>query len=341
LDNISNYKVLVIGGDEGSWNHETKPENKSYITGIEAWVYALNADYKYSLKTTSKDIEKYDIIIYNSNLFALKHCLKLCQSKTKGQFWITIIEGSASDYLAPNHAFIELLNYSDLVNVINEKSLEFFRGLTETKAEYIGIPYPIDNIKKYTVPYEKRNKKIFLCSNPLDRCNDFIVAQKSGLNSYCFEKLISRKIRNIPIFIKNRTLDKQFYLKKASKIYNESKLEIRPEIPLKAHFETNNSAFIWLNLDPRFTWGRYVIDAAALQIPIITTYSTGHARKLFPETCLDSEFEIEKALNLVNRLNNDFDFYKFVAEYPSNKLEYLTEKVIVKKLFDSIEETRK
>jgi hypothetical protein len=336
LENISNNKVLVMGGDKGCWNPETKPENKSYITGIEAWVYALNADYKYSLKTTSRDIEKYDIIICNSNLFALKHCLKLCQSKSINQFWITIIEGSASDYLAPNQAFKELLNYSDLVNVINEKSLDFFRGLTETKTEYIGIPYPVDKIKTYTVPYEKRNKKILLCSYPLDRCNDFIVAQKSGLNCYCFEKLISRKIKNIPAIIKNRTFDKNYYLRKAAKIYNESKLEIRAEIPLKAHFETNSSAFIWLNLDPRFTWGRYVIDAAALQIPIITTDSTGHARKLFPETCLDNEFEIDKALDLVNRLNNDFDFYKFVAEYPSDKLEYLSEKVILKRLFDCL-----
>jgi hypothetical protein len=83
----------------------------------------------------------------------------------------------------------------------------------------------------------------------------------------------------------------------------------------------NADAFFWLNLDPRFTWARYVLDAAALGIPIITTVSTGHGETLFPYTTLADEYQLGTAIELGKRLLEDSAFYRSVTEYAE---EYIT-----------------
>ena len=76
-------------------------------------------------------------------------------------------------------------------------------------------------------------------------------------------------------------------------------------------------------MDPRYTWGRYILDAAALQVPVIATRSTGHAETFFPELMLENEFEIEKTQDLVLRLFRDKEFYQSVATIPLEKFNHL------------------
>ncbi len=327
-------KILLLSGNPGIWSPFERIHEKSYMNGVEAWAFALNADYRYSLKTNISDLQNYEIVICNSNLFALKHCLKLCLNRPKNQFWITMIEGSASDYLNPHPYFIELIDHSDLVNVINQKTLDYFRSLTKTRTEYIGIPYPVDEIRKFRVVAENRNRKIFICLTSLNRINDIMIARQTGLPFYIYENIISRKIKNIGIFFKNMTISKNYFLKKAIEKYPD--LEVLPETSLKEYFRFNSKSFIWLNIDPRFTWGRFVLDAAALGIPMVTTSSTGHGDILFPFTCLNNEFDNEKALELIKRLSTDRDFYNQVSNYPENKMNYYKPENMVKRLFDFI-----
>lgn len=68
-------------------------------------------------------------------------------------------------------------------------------------------------------------------------------------------------------------------------------------------------------MDERYTWGRYVLDAACLGVPIITTRSTGHGDVLFPDVTVENAFEIGQAVRCARSVLDDDDRYNAVAAY--------------------------
>lgn len=339
LNNIKSSlpRVLVLGGERKKWSAESRPIDQTLLTGVESWVYAFNGDYQPIIQTMPRDLQNYDLIICNSNLGKeLSKSVYLSEGRPEGLSWVTLIEGSASDYLIPNPEVSRLFANSDLVNCININSVSFFRNLTNTRVEYIGMPYPVDLISKFRIPFSKRKREMFVCPLALTRNNDIFAAKAIGLPYITYEQEISRKINNLFKLISNRSFKKDFLLRKAEEYYNHAGMSIRELLPISEYFKINNSFYIWLNLDPRYTWGRFVLDAAALQIPIITTAATGHASALFPETTLDNEFQIDKAIELGKRLVEDTDFYKKVAEYPEGKLEDYKSHRMIEKLLGAL-----
>ncbi|MGA2298110.1 MAG: hypothetical protein ABSG15_11235 [FCB group bacterium] len=338
--NVSNPKVLVMGGNPGRWSAVERKEDEKYTTGIESWVYAFNSDYVHILEANPKDIANYDIVIANSNFHNkyLPKLLSLQKNKPQNVKWVTLIEGDLSYYLKPNVFIKALLDSSDLINVINKYTLTFFKKLTNSKVEYIGIPYPVDSITQMAIQIEKRQRRLFICPWLLTRQNDYLAAKEIGLPYYGYEKRISRKLNTLLSNYKTYGSNSpNFNIEKAEKYYADKNLLIKTETTLKNYFEENRDSFIWLNLDDRFTWGRYVLDAAALQIPIITTKSTGHADDLFPYTCLEHEYDIVQAIELGKRLVEDIEFYRMVSSYPFGKMEHLKAEVIKNKLLSSLD----
>lgn len=339
---ISDPKVLVIAGIRERWSAKERQQQAATMNGVESWVYAFNGDYIGENSVTSDDIARYDIVIGNTNYIRqAKHAeklLTLINNRPTHTKWITLIEGCASDYLIPSPYIKTIFDSSDMVNCINRHSLPFLQSLTSTKVEYIGIPYPVDEIVKLRIPIEKRNKSIFCCGLLLKRWNDYHVAKQLGLSYYGYERGFSRKLKYIAknwsehrsIFNQNKAFDTVRH------IYNDPNLQIRKIASQNDYFSDNANAYMWLNLDDRYTWGRYVLDAAALGIPIISTDSTGHAAELFPLTTLNNEYNIEKAVELGKKLIEDFDFYKAVADYPFGKMEHLRPVMMRTKLLQSI-----
>lgn len=333
----SELKVLVIGGDTTNWTAKERPIEQTLLTGIETWVYAFNGTYQPILDTTLSDLKNFDIIIGNSNLGKeLNKSIYLAENRPANVKWITLVEGNASEYLTPHLQITKLFESSDLINCININSVSFFKALTKTKVEYLGMPYPVDLISKYRVDIDKRKRESLVCTALLKRINDVLTAKGIGLPYTIHERLLSRKMKNLKHFVKYRTLSKDILHRKTIEYHNDSNMKVRSVLPISEHFQKNNAYLLWINMDDRYTWGRYVLDAAALQIPIITTKSTGHAISLFPETCLDNEFEIDKAIEIGKRLASDKDFYRYVAQYPSDKLDHFSDEMMIKKLLTAL-----
>jgi len=332
----SDPKVLVLGSNRGNWHSSEKIQFAESTSGIESWAYAFNGSHYYSLSANKKLISMCDIIIANSNQGKnLKHLLKLAESRPANVKWVTLIEGSAEDYLKPMSFIRELFDSSDLINCINLGTLSFFRAMTSSKVEYIGIPYPVEYVARQSIPFESRKKEIFICPFLTTRCHDYFAASNLGLKMFGFEERLHRKITNLPkLLMKYGSINPNFKINKALDFYRDNNLSIFQSKTTENYYKFVGNAYFWLNLDNRWTWARYVLDAAALRIPIITTSSTSHAVELFPLTCLDDEFDIEKAEDLGRRLIQDFDFYKQVADVPLSKLEYLKAENMKKKLLD-------
>ncbi|MES2764643.1 MAG: hypothetical protein V4642_02150 [Bacteroidota bacterium] len=334
-------KVLVLGGNIGRWKAAERLHEKDVTNGVESWVYAFSADYIRGAEVTLEEINQYDIVIANANSDkqTRENLQKFSAERASTVRWVTLIEGSGSDYITPHIDFRQIFDNSDLINCINIHSLDLLRLMTKTRVEYIGIPYPVDGISQFTIPFEKRRRESYITPFLLKRWNDYFVARELGIPYYGFEKTIRRTLKTVATdFLKHHEtdFDKKRELKKAAKLYNDPSLQILPSSGLKEFFLRNAGAFLWLNLDDRYTWGRFVIDAAALKIPIITTVSTGHAAGLYPETTLENEFQLDKAIEIGKRLINDEEFYRHVANYPEGRMEHLKPEAMVKRLLECL-----
>lgn len=319
-------RVVVSGGKPGRWSAAGKTVDESLCSGVQSWVYAFNGDYIGHEDITAHDLGNYDIVIMNTNhpLLPLVH---LAQDRPASVKWVSLIEGPAEAYYVPQNHLKKLLDMSDLVNVINHHSLPLFRMLTKSKVEYIGIPYPVEGVKKFIVPIEKRNKRVFLCAHLLKHWNDYLAAKEIGMAYYGYEIRKSREGRLLLSELLNTgsfTWDREANIKKAKAIYRDKLLDIHEFTKdIKKYFIENSDSYFWMNLDSRYTWARFVLDAAALCMPIISTTSTYHGGIFFPQTTVAHAMDIERAIEIGRRLIGDRDFYEHVALYPAGKMDSL------------------
>lgn len=319
-------RVVVSGGKPGRWSAEGKTVDESLCSGVQSWVYAFNGDYIGPQDITARDIGNYDIAIMNTNR-PLLPLVRLAENRPASLKWVSLIEGSADEYFAPQNHLSALMGMSDLVNVINRHSLSLFRMLTKSKVECIGIPYPVEGVKKFITPVGKRSKRVFLCTQLLKQWNDYLAAKEIGMTYYGYEAIKSREGKQLLselISTGSFSWDRKANLKKAKALYNDETLDIHLFTKdLNKYFMENSDSYLWVNLDSRYTWGRFVLDAAALSIPIISTASTCHSETFFPWTTVAHAMDIERAIEIGRRLISDQDFYELVALYPAGKMESL------------------
>ncbi len=317
-------KTLVLGGTLGRWNYKEKPELGMVCNGIESFVFEFEGDYCNWLKVTEEELSSYDIIFANLNngKELLRHKELLLRRNFTAK-WVVIIEGDGYDYLKSNDVIRYVLNNADLVIVINKHTESYFQAQTNKECRYIGIPYPMKGIQKFEVPFEERLEQILLCSDPLVRNTDYLAASNLGLPLFCFTKTFSRNIRGMKQnFVENRVLfDKYVLVKKIHYYYTSPSIAVEQNVDLTQIFRKIASKKYWINLDTRYTWGRYVLDAASLGIPIITTESTGHAETLFPLTTLKNGFDIDGAVKLGKKLITDAGFYLEVSNYAKEQIK--------------------
>jgi len=332
----TNPRVLMLGSRKGRFRADSHGEKELLLNAHEAWAYAFACDYINIFTAKESDLANYDLVIFNSEYkkpgYLLK-LLKLVTSRPASVKAAILIEGLAGFYIRPQPVVRELFDSADLIININKHTDSFFSSLTSTRVEYIGVPYPVDVVARYRVPIEKRTRRTFICPFLLDRWNDYFVARQIGLPYYGYEKRVNRTLKTLWSTLKQyHSADPDSRLKMAAGAYGDERLAIQKNTSISDFFRMNNDSYIWVNLDDRYTWGRYVLDAAALNIPIITTRSTGHGEDLFPTTTVDNEMMIGEAVSIGKRLLEDEDFYRQAAEYPNGKMEQYKPEAMKQKL---------
>lgn len=282
-----------------------------------------------------QDIARFDIVIGNTNLTSLRNLAQLAEHRPASVKWVSLIEGSAFDYVHPMPYLLRTLRASDLVNAINRHSLDLFRAMTSAPVEYIGIPYPAAQVRALATPIERRRREVFLCPILGSRWSEMFVARKLGLPYHGCELRLTRRLKTVPGAIrKYKTIAPEYFWKKIRRTYEMPDIDIRGIRRPEDHLREGGQALLWLNFDERYTWGRNVLDAAALGVPVIATRSTGHAQDFFPQLMLETPFDLEKAFQLAARLVTDEAFYRDSVAIPLERIEHLEQSVMVKKLLD-------
>lgn len=307
----SNPKTLLIAaGEDDSIDLAEWNRRRDYWTGIGSFAIAFQGDVKKTEKVTPEILNEYDLVIANLDRSEIPKLRELQSKRNPSVKWVSLIERCATDYLPANPILKELLDGSDLVNVINKHTTGFFRALTTARCEYIGIPYPAESIRaKFFVPIEKRIKRIMLppyVDPPSITMNaSYLAAKGAGLPMY--------EVR------------KDGFNYGDANYHSMSRLEPLDYMAFEA------SSFAFMNLDHRYTQARTVLDCAALGLPCIATRSTGHAEDFFPSLVVADEFCTEEAAMKLQWLNVE-GYYNIVANAPLEPFAEMTHERIAEKI---------
>jgi hypothetical protein len=334
-------KTLLLGGNTGFWRAEERAYERDVMSGIEAWVFAMDGDHCNTLDATPELVDQYDLIIANTNGgFYPGKQLALQNGRRSGIKWVSLIEGCATDYLTPNYTQKKIFEASDLVNVINRHSLDFFRIYTTARCEYIGIPYPAASIRKKFTPGERCDvwtpSNFYNDRNP---CSSVLAAlpviERHGRQCHGFKRKPAVK-RRWHSFLHKPRIDPKSAEPLFAGLLNS--VVFHDEVGLGDYFKTlSETVYAFVNLDHRYTWARNVLDCAALQIPCIATRSTGHVEDFFPALTVEDEFSVRKTRELLERLYSDEEFYKSCASVPIELLEPLSHENMKRKLLAALD----
>lgn len=323
----SEPRVLVIGGVQEQWSSKTLRDDQKLGNGVEAWAYACNGDYCGHTLVTSTMIKEYDVVICNTNETHnptyTQQYLKLAEQRPAHVKWVSLLEGNMAEYMVPSATVRAVFNASDLVNCINKNLTDALQTLSSTPVRYIGIPYPVDAVKQYRVPITSRKQRVYICPLLLLRFTDYAVAKQLGLEYYGYEERLIRKWKTLKSNYKRygTVTNKDVKIQTTTLVYNDPELHVYPAVPINEYYKQNANALVWVNMDNRYTWARYVLDAAALGVPIITTHHTGHGDVLFPDTTVSHPYDIQHAVLLGKQLCCDNEFYQRVISYADSQLE--------------------
>ncbi len=318
MGNNPTVKTLVIGGNPGRWSASNPDPAHLGSNGVEAFVFALNGDYTGSVPSAD-EASNYDCVIANLNREHIDQYCELASKKRSNLKLVALIEGGAEEYLEFNAKLHQVFDLSDLVAVINEKTLPFFAGMTSTPVRTIGIPYPIEMISRLAKPITERVDECLIC--PRKGQLPSILASKSvpDLKPRMYAPKFHRKLSTLPYRIK--TGDWGYGRYRDLWLKQVPELAVRFEMELLDFLKDAADCRLWINLDPRYTWARYNLDAAALSVPIITTESTGHGMDLWPYTTVSSAFDLDKARAIARRIVDDPQFAERAVTHAQSRLE--------------------
>lgn len=307
---MGHVRALIVGGNRQSWKWSDRQDDADVVNGIEAWVYALRGEYVWGGRLRQEHLSQFDIIILNLNPEFLARFDQLLQSDLPRGRVIGLYEGGLADLDSRWRLWSRVADRCDLVIAINGHGLSYLRSLTTTPVEHIGIPYPVGGVRRYRTSIEQRRPEILLCSPLLSRPLDYLAARPLGLVMIGYEKTFARRLHEIR---RHRTLDRRIYTRRAEDLYADPKLHVLEETTPQRYLRRGGMARIWMNLDPRYTWGRMVLDGAALGVPVISTRETWHGPTLFPDLVVSSPYDIAGATMIARRLLQDEGFYREVV----------------------------
>lgn len=334
--------VLVIGGNPGRWSGRDRAHHAAFSTGIESWAYATEGAYIDHASVSLHEVNKHDVIICNTNradnVVAVEKYARLAESRRSSVLWVSLLEGDMRLYMRPNRTIRRVLDASTLINCINNNATYAIQQTTSAPVVYIGIPYPVASVASVATPIAERKRRVFLCGFLPQRWNDIAVASKLNIPMDGFHVRMHRKVRNICSNWRQfgTLLDRSAPLRKAESEFNIEHLHVHTETSTRDYLAAMGANMLWINLDERYTWGRYVLDAAALGVPLVTTRSTGHGQLLFPRTTVETAFSLPDAIQHASSLLEDANYYADVVGFAQNQVWQYDSPAIVQSLYDHL-----
>lgn len=313
-------RTLVSGGERGSWTSTTHDtESTPYLGSAGLWAAALGGDYKQAMLLRDRDFSEYDLILIELDFSMLAHIKAVLREREEGSAQIVGMFSGSLDRLHPNRAeWAEVADMCDAVVCPTPFGRGYLASVTTAPVYMVEPPYPVEEMRRLRMPTEERDDTITLCGMLLDRSTDYEAAKGLGHPMIGFERSFKRSFQQTLLQPKE---EQRRWVSRAEELFGDSNLSVVLQIGLKDIFRRAGRSTVWMNLDPRYIWERTVLDAAALEVPVITTANTGHGPLLFPELVVESPYDIDGASGLARRLIDDPEWCADVVRFAREKLD--------------------
>lgn len=326
-------RSIVVSMIDEHWHHTDVPRKLTNCT--EGWAYALKGEFRGLTPPPVEELGNYDLIVANLDRRMISLYAEVIHKRPKHVKWVSLIEGCGTDYLEPSASLIHVLNESDFVANINRSTTGYLQSLTTTPVAWVGVPLPYHEMEMYATPEDARREEILICPRGTKHPS-ILVANALGLPVTAYFPPVSRKPRNLTTFYKNRYYGKDLWLRKWERETSPVPRIPRPERNLIDTWKEAGSCRMWVNLDPRYTWARWVLDAAVFRVPIISTLSTCHAQYLFPETTVRDIFAIEEAIEIGKRILNEPEWAKQTCDRAYSMLDEFLPEACVRRMGEGL-----
>jgi len=251
------------------------------------------------------DLNEYDFVLINGNIELLDLILEI---KNSFKVKVAILaEGSISalSYLSTEvkAKYIQSLRAVDAIGTLGFTS-QWYRLFTDKPICWLGVPFPVREVQKYSIPIEEREHIWGMGSNlnSHNTIGSLFVAKAAGVEKVWMQEFASDQLDRFC-----RELGLEFVEKHRS-------------LPWVKFLERYRRCWGAICLTNEFTWGRYALDFAALGMPVVGSIRQFSQRILFPTLSFEPYLEAEKATAAVKRLEKDLNYYKEVTEYAKHQL---------------------
>lgn len=310
----------MVDSRKESWSASDANPPHLNSTSVEQWVHCLNGVHIGGDTTPSFDPAQFDLIIANLNKQHWPAFARLLKQRKGTTKWLALIEWDISMYAEPNEDLFTILRNCDLVGTINRHTTDYFDWLSGGKARWVGVPYPVNRIAQFRKPFESRTKKI-LCTMRDPQGYSIAAISRAGQSAVVPIPSVGRSLSNWKEFAAAGRVAKDIRVQQAAKTYDGNQAEFVVAPNDEAWYEFASQFGTWVNLDPRFTWARSVLDAAALEIPIVSTSSTDHASELFPALAVTHACQTGEAAFLIRKAIENPEWAHQQAVVARKKLE--------------------
>lgn len=302
------------------------------LTGLYGWLKAFNGDIVSFDDMDKKALEYYDIV--HVNMIAWHASMPLMLRNMLGNDSSTLLTANV-DYsieMIPSlfgYKGHDLGNVSDSLRACDvvfcqeSRQKEMFEAMTKRHINLIPHPCNVEFIKGVYTPPETRKKEIACMFH---KCHpDTIVWHWLALN-YNYEPY-----KSILYGMRKLSTNRMTY----------GKFDRVEEVMKFPKFiDELSKSYIAIDLYQMHVFGRFVIDCAALGIPVVGSHYVDAMDKLFPKLKVDP-FDLRAIRRKINRLLKDKKYYNEHREYAEQHVDYYSLDNSVKRFMEAIENARK
>jgi hypothetical protein len=211
------------------------------------------------------------------------------------------------------------------VAVLHDESIPLFKALTAKPVGVIGQPFPLKRVREICPVVQKR-EEVELGSS----IGSFILRNRNGEVNLAVLSEIG--LTGVIDIWEPKEMD---YIQSIRKYLPLPQIKFRMNSGWDNYITQANYSLLGLDLDHRYTWGRFPIDCAGVSMPCVASPSLYTQKILFPSLCVPYH-DIEGVVALVKKLVSDARFYEQAVSYAESQMELFSYEECQKRLLNLI-----